>query len=65
MHVKVLAKKSTFELDISRTKSRIDKILSPIDSTHQITYRNHHLTAFRLKLVFDQFDLTPLNLTIS
>ena len=65
MHVKVLAKKSTFELDISRTKGRIAKILSPIDSTHQITYRKNHLTAYRLKLVFDQFDLTPLNLAIS
>ena len=58
MHVKGLAKKSTFELDISRSKGPIAKIFSPIDSTHQITYKDHHLTAFRLNSVFDQFDLT-------
>ena len=41
MHVKRLAKKSTFELDISRMEDRIAKILSPIDSTHQTTYRDN------------------------
>ena len=38
LHVKGLAKKSTFEIDISRTKSRIAKILLPLSSTNQITY---------------------------
>mgnify|MGYP003385512443 CR=1 FL=1 len=56
---KSIDKKSTFDLDISRTEGRMAKILSPIDSTHRITYMDHH-KAFRLKLVFDQFDLTPL-----
>ena len=56
MHVKVLAKKSTFKLDISRIESRIVKILSPTDSKHQITYRDYYInTAFQVKLVFDQF----------
>ena len=61
----LLAKKSTFKLDISRTKCRISKILSLIDSTNQITYIDYHKTSFRLKLIFDQLELNHLNLTIS
>ena len=34
MHVKGLANKSTFELDISITESHIAKILSSVDSTN-------------------------------
>ena len=62
MHVKRLA---TFDLVISRTEGRNDKILSPIDSTHQITYMDPQKTAFGLKSVLTHLDLTTLTTTIS
>ena len=53
------------KLDISRTESHMVKILSPFDSTHQITYMDHQKTAFGLKSVLTNLDLTTLTTTIS
>ena len=54
MHVKGLA---TFDLVISRTEGRNDKILSPIDSTHQITQITYTKNSIRTKVGFDPFRL--------
>ena len=60
-----IAKIVKFKLDISRTKGRIVKILSPFNSTHQITYMDHQKTAFGRKSVLTHLDLTTLTTTIS
>ena len=47
----------TLDHDISRTESRMVKILSPIDSTPKITQDKVQKTAFRRKLKKSIFDL--------
>ena len=59
----MIRKKLTFKLDISRTKSFTGKILSQLNSAHEITFINQEKTAFQLKSILTSFDLNTLTST--